>query len=277
MGGGSAFTEYSANVGMVYCVNLVVGFGSLTLPKAFADCGLFLSAFCLSVLCIFSYMSASWIIESMAIANLMRVLGNDGTQHGQHSDNREDGVEMVSFLHTAAEKVNEKEDAEGTGDQKGGAGNDELASFLHTAAKKANEKEDAECAGDQKDGAGDKVYFGEAPHPKKKVPYHPGLWRQAIESWEKYELGELGARTMGTYGDWGFHGTMLIYLFGDLAIYATMLPTALREFAGPVGNGVDDYLLWLTVFAVIAVPLSTLEIQQTKHLQIVYSLPFPRY
>ena len=61
--------SYSPAIGLVYVFNLIIGTGALTLPLAFSQAGLLCGVITLIVLCFFSYITASWVIEAMAAAN----------------------------------------------------------------------------------------------------------------------------------------------------------------------------------------------------------------
>ncbi|CAM4927251.1 unnamed protein product [Rotaria socialis] len=74
---GSAQTKsgeatFSQSTGMIYIFNIIVGTGALALPKAFHEGGYVLSTLLLLILGFFSYISATYMIEAMAIANYMR-------------------------------------------------------------------------------------------------------------------------------------------------------------------------------------------------------------
>lgn len=56
---------------MIYLFNLIVGTGALTLPSAFADCGWLVSTIVITLICFTSYMTATFIIECMSIANAL--------------------------------------------------------------------------------------------------------------------------------------------------------------------------------------------------------------
>eukprot|EP01135_Chromosphaera_perkinsii_P009636 Nk52_evm86s1810 gene=Nk52_evmTU86s1810 len=63
---------YSRKVGFIYIFNLIVGAGALTLPKAFAEAGILGGLGILAVLGFVSYITASFMIESMAAANALK-------------------------------------------------------------------------------------------------------------------------------------------------------------------------------------------------------------
>lgn len=61
--------QYSSLTGLIYVFNLIVGTGCLTLPAAFAATGWALSTGGIVLLAVVSYMTATWVVESMACAN----------------------------------------------------------------------------------------------------------------------------------------------------------------------------------------------------------------
>ena len=63
--------HYSRLTGLIYIFNLIVGTGALTLPAAFHDAGWFLSSCIIILLAFMSYLTATFVIESMAAANAM--------------------------------------------------------------------------------------------------------------------------------------------------------------------------------------------------------------
>ena len=63
--------QYSPLTGLIYIFNLIVGTGALTLPAAFHDAGWLLSSVIIILLAFMSYLTATFVIESMAAANAM--------------------------------------------------------------------------------------------------------------------------------------------------------------------------------------------------------------
>ncbi|XP_071514531.1 transmembrane protein 104 isoform X1 [Panulirus ornatus] len=61
--------QYSSVTGLIYVFNLIVGTGCLTLPAAFAAAGWGLSAVGILLLATVSFMTTTWVVESMACAN----------------------------------------------------------------------------------------------------------------------------------------------------------------------------------------------------------------
>lgn len=61
--------EYPSWIGFIFVFNLIVGTGALTLPAAFAKAGWLLSVILISILAGISYMTVTFVVETMACAN----------------------------------------------------------------------------------------------------------------------------------------------------------------------------------------------------------------
>ena len=60
---------YGPLAAATFMLNMQLGSGVLLLPAAFADAGLGLASLFLLIVCVTAYISGSWVIEAMAIAN----------------------------------------------------------------------------------------------------------------------------------------------------------------------------------------------------------------
>ncbi|KAH8406411.1 hypothetical protein KR222_005844, partial [Zaprionus bogoriensis] len=78
-------------VGFIFIFNLIVGTGALTLPGAFARAGWCLSFMVLLLLAIISFITVTFVIESMACANAIKIWQNQ--QYASHRIANEDGGE----------------------------------------------------------------------------------------------------------------------------------------------------------------------------------------
>ncbi|GMT36048.1 hypothetical protein PFISCL1PPCAC_27345 [Pristionchus fissidentatus] len=107
---------YSSSVGLLYVFNLIVGTGALALPKAFQSAGWLLSIVLLVISCITSYISATFVVESLSIANAAtqkrkRDEENDGDEneeiahHTFEITQRVEVSEMASMFLTRAEVI----------------------------------------------------------------------------------------------------------------------------------------------------------------------------
>ncbi len=260
-------SRYSGVVGLIYVFNLVVGFGALTLPDVFYKSGYVLATLFLMLLAFVSYITATFVVECMAIGNAMMFLDLEGVKKGKSRlsmDAR--GQDAVS---AQADRLEEE----------GGELEDERNMLLgrsdrqnQTVNRRVSTASNGGSSGQQtKSDASARVT--DQTSPVDKDPFE--LRRQL-------ELSDLARLFLGPKGSKLLAAITAVYLYGDLAIYATATPTTLVNvypgdmkevslpfFADPVQ--VDEtlaYNVWLFIFACIVVPLSCLNFSKTKHLQI---------
>lgn len=77
---------YTPAVGLLYVFNLIVGTGALALPKAFQTAGWALSVVVLLISCLVSYVSATFVIESLSVANAVTVKQKRTQQVTEYDD-----------------------------------------------------------------------------------------------------------------------------------------------------------------------------------------------
>ncbi|XP_075153093.1 transmembrane protein 104 homolog isoform X2 [Haematobia irritans] len=97
LGVNSQAASYPTWMGFIFIFNLIVGTGALTLPGVFAKAGWLLSLIVIVLLCFISYVTVTFIIESMAAANAVK------TWQNLQFDSRED------LRHTTIATENESE------------------------------------------------------------------------------------------------------------------------------------------------------------------------
>jgi len=241
MAGGvaAAGVRYSGTMGFVYVFNLVVGFGAFTLPGVFYEAGLLLGSTFLVVLGFVSYVTTTFVVEAMSIGNAMKKLERQNKAIGESKRGEEETDELF--------------------DRPGGKA------------------------------------LGQ--HPENRELEHLSLAHKNAENWktgggkdvsdmfeldEKLELGDMAKLFLGPKGYRTLVVITAIYLYGDLAIYASAAPTTLLAlYPGESGKvwvpfldveyETDEesaYNLWLAIFSLVVVPLSCLNFQKTKHLQL---------
>ncbi|CAI5726907.1 unnamed protein product [Peronospora effusa] len=71
-GGGPSIGNYTPFTGFVFIFNLIVGAGALTIPHAFANVGIIYGSIALSFLASISYMTATFMTESIAGVNALK-------------------------------------------------------------------------------------------------------------------------------------------------------------------------------------------------------------
>ncbi|GAM20947.1 hypothetical protein SAMD00019534_041220, partial [Acytostelium subglobosum LB1] len=105
-------------------------------------------------------------------------------------------------------------------------------------------------------------------------PFHtPGINSQ-FEIVKRTEVGAMTKQFMGNIGCKIFYVVLVIYLYGDLAIYAATVPTSLAKVTGgfTIGSLVlsehNVYYFYLTIFGCFVGILSNFNFQKTKYLQL---------
>jgi amino acid permease len=75
---------------------------------------------------------------------------------------------------------------------------------------------------------------------------------------------------LGPVGKYIFYVFMIIYLFGDLAIFAVSVPATIIRATGTLPNVSRDWThaIYVATFGAIVVPFSFANFQKTKYLQI---------
>ncbi|GBG24748.1 Transmembrane protein 104-like [Hondaea fermentalgiana] len=264
MAGGAAAEEgatYSSGLAFVYVFNLVVGFGALTLPSVFYGAGYALASVFMGVLGSVSFATATFVVEAMAAANAVDFLRIDK----RHEDHKYELVE------TAAAAAPTTASASGTSrgerpKRRGRALSYDISSSAEAAGQEAS-------SGEAK---------GTARVPLDEEEYTRRLEDTPFELRRKFELGDMAKLLLGETAYKVLVAVTAVYLYGDLAIYASATPTTLislfpgkRDSFEIPGLGLTievnreyAYNAWLGLFAMVVVPLSCLNFQKTKHLQI---------
>ncbi len=89
---------------------------------------------------------------------------------------------------------------------------------------------------------------------------------------KRYEIGYMSEIFLGKWGSRLFYLNLVIYLWGDLAIYAVTVPLSLATATGPfsIGNWHIEkpYYLFLALFFIFTFPWTFFNFQKTKPLQI---------
>ncbi|XP_041939034.1 transmembrane protein 104 [Alosa sapidissima] len=108
---------------------------------------------------------------------------------------------------------------------------------------------------------------------------------------ERVEMGQMASMFFNKVGVNMFYICIIVYLYGDLAIYAAAVPMSLMEVAcgnhscnagsltyndtdscwGPIRRK-DAYRIFLTIFILLLGPFTFFNLQKTKYLQIMTSL-----
>ena len=93
--------SFSAGTAAVYIFNLIVGTGALALPAAFAMAGWASATVLLLLLALLSYITASWVVETMAACNAIITIQD--TLHSQQI--RETSKYVLQFIYFFARSI----------------------------------------------------------------------------------------------------------------------------------------------------------------------------
>jgi amino acid permease len=211
--------EYSSWVGLVYVFNLIVGTGALTLPSVFAGAGWLLSTILVSLLALVSFITVTFVIETMACANA-----------------------TVHWRRVQSHKIDESEvpaDSDSEIDN-----TTEETAIINTNRRR-------------------KRYYN-------------------INT--KVELGEMAKLYFNKLGQLLFYLSLCIYLYGDLAIYATAVSKTVVDLTCKSYNNTEDYnvkcldsigilkidmyRIFVAIFALLVGPFTYFKVQKTKYLQV---------
>ncbi|RZC39797.1 transmembrane protein 104 -like [Asbolus verrucosus] len=212
--------EYSSWVGLIYVFNLIVGTGALTLPAVFAGAGWLLSTILVSLLALVSFITVTFVIETMACANA-----------------------TVHWRLVQSHKIDESEvpaDSDSELDN----------TTEETAIMSINR-----------------------------------LRKRYYTLNTKVELGEMAKLYFNKPGQILFYVSLCVYLYGDLAIYATAISKTIVDLACNKSYNdsenydvkcwdsseilkINMYRIFVAIFALLVGPFTYFKIQKTKYLQI---------
>jgi amino acid permease len=113
--------------------------------------------------------------------------------------------------------------------------------------------------------------FGQYADPIQKSDYGRNDDYSPFFIHKRLEVSQLALVFLGKIGQNLFFVVMIIYLYGDLAIYAVAVPVSLQRASGSWGGLNDDevYYVYLGIFSVLLVPLTFFDFQKTRYLQIM--------
>ncbi|CAG2111148.1 unnamed protein product, partial [Medioppia subpectinata] len=272
--------------------NLIVGTGALTMPAAFANAGWAGSTVVVVVLCLVSYITTTFVIETMSLANALikynqqkavkRRAPTDRHCEGQSSSHYEASAALPpdkSYSHFASSyETLPLLDSEDTGDDQrfnrssiGSGADDMVVAYKPTKEQELRERV---VNGDPSDEDMDEEdnYF-------------------AIT--QKVELGAMADMFFGAIGVKLFYVTIAIYLYGDLAIYAAAISKSLRDvtcsyepknctaslsLSDQCWTGMESisrqnaYRIYLAVTLLCIGPFAFFNVQKTKYLQMLTTL-----
>ncbi|XP_039082226.1 transmembrane protein 104 isoform X2 [Hyaena hyaena] len=268
---------YSPYVGLVYMFNLIVGTGALTMPKAFATAGWLVSLALLVFLGFMSFVTTTFVVEAMAAANAQlrwKRMENHQEEEEDDSSTASDSDVLVQDNYERAEKR-------------------PILSVQRRGSQNLFEITDRVEMGQMASlffNKGCPKREGPSEPPQPALPSSPPAPRTCLLSERLMPQASLSLAV----GVNLFYFCIIVYLYGDLAIYAAAVPFSLMQVTCATSNEscgveadakhndtdpcwgplrrVDAYRIYLAVFTLLLGPFTFFDVQKTKYLQILTSL-----
>lgn len=277
MGGGQADRAtsppgYSRLTGLIYIFNLIVGTGALTLPAAFHDAGYVLSSIILILLAFMSYLTATFVIESMAAANAL--LHQKRLQRLKKTGYDRSSIGSEALMTRKPE----------------------TASILHSRDRQAPGSPIRRVTEDKNENHDMEQDLERRPLILSSDPSRQSLdsARNVYEITEITEMGNMAGLFFNSSGKNLFYLCLAIYLYGDLAIYGAAVAKSLRDvacsyrpenitsplnisesslcWAGSQRTRLDAYRIFLAIFVCTIGQFVFCNVTKTKYLQIVTTI-----
>uniref|UniRef100_H2Z3V4 Amino acid transporter transmembrane domain-containing protein n=1 Tax=Ciona savignyi TaxID=51511 RepID=H2Z3V4_CIOSA len=243
-------------VGIVYIFNLIVGTGALTLPKAMASAGWLVSLILLCFLGFMSYITTTFMVESLSIANAcIRQTKKENLSEVSASlllRRTDSSAAAVLLMDSMATTDTDSDPIEPP-----------LQPSEHTSLINSTRK----------------------LHLTSSLSLVFSITRAV-------EMGQMADMFFNKIGRILFYLCIIIYLYGDLAIYAAAVPKSMRDIVGNMSCAVNQsnpphdsdicwgstitrknvYQIFVAIFTVVLGPFTFFSVQKTKYLQIVTTL-----
>ncbi|GJP34688.1 hypothetical protein CLOM_g19099 [Closterium sp. NIES-68] len=234
-------STYSPRIAFIYVFNLIVGTGALALPSVLTTGGWVLGTLFLLLVAFTSFVGVTFMIESMAAANALSHIRHAQSQDGHYLSDTEP---LISDGETSVIAGGGSESDGGSARAGGGGGGGGGGSGA------GGERGGRGAEGSSSGGVGSGV----------------GGPFEIVQRMEMAQMADM------FFGDWGrifFYIALILYLFGDAAIYCTFVPRSLVAFFFPENPPPWAFDAFLTLFVAVIVPFCFFDFQKTKPLQIV--------
>jgi len=247
--------------GLIYIFNLIVGTGALTLPAAFHDAGWALSTVIIVLLAFMSFLTATFVIESMASANAMI--------HWKRLKRlKQSGRESVS------EVVSNRDASNGSPVHRPNVVNGKP---IQASPEREVDLDESQPLIDH--------------DVTERLPQNASSYYEITEI---TEMGKMASLFFSKTGRNMFYLCLVIYLYGDLAIYSAAVAKSIRDVActykppnmtstlnisdseicwsGNESTRLDAYRVFVALFVGVAGPFVFCNVTKTKYLQILTSV-----
>eukprot|EP01028_Stygiella_incarcerata_P005290 TRINITY_DN2242_c0_g1_i2.p1 TRINITY_DN2242_c0_g1~~TRINITY_DN2242_c0_g1_i2.p1 ORF type:complete len:512 (+),score=91.51 TRINITY_DN2242_c0_g1_i2:121-1656(+) len=238
MAGGPISSSYNRLGGFIYVFNLIVGIGSLTMPKEFLLTGYVLSVLFILLLSSIAFVTVTYVLESCANGNAVNRMRE---QLGSEEYTETSALETVvpSAIRDAPEE----------------APNPPHAPRETTPLIAKGGEEVTFLSGDE----------------ENELVHSPSVFSLV----DRLEMVKMADMYFGRKGQIAFYILLVVYLFGDLSIYVVSVPVTLQSVVGgfSIGSLHFDtetvYYVYLFLFAIIIIPFVFFDFTKTRWLQYI--------
>ena len=231
---------FSVPVSIAFCINYIVGAGSLTIPWAFHQSGSLLGVLMMLVMFYFSISAVLFLLESMARAEALY------TPLISSLSSSVDGMYLVGKLELDDKMVE--------------------STPLNNSIDNSTES-----------NVTYNTFHGDLEDIKllDQQEQENTITEEYVIKKRKFEISELCDIFLGSFGKQIYTCVICVYMYGTLWIFGTVfanslsshfheyLPLTLRNYSYPI---------FLTVYALIVVPISCLELTEQVFVQVTLSL-----
>eukprot|EP01135_Chromosphaera_perkinsii_P007612 Nk52_evm68s914 gene=Nk52_evmTU68s914 len=223
-------STYSKKAGSMYVFNLVVGVGSLAMPNTYGKAGILAGSLLLSFVGFLGFITATYVLEALAAANCMMRLQKAKGQAKKIPPGVTKRLGSVDGY------------SSGEGDLMIPDIELGLIGSKAAAGKRRLSEEDL-----RETNKGNSIFVIE----------------------DQIEMGQMAELFFPQIGGKLFYLLLVLYLFGDLAIYAVVVSTTLTQRMNTVTENFDaEYIYYLTLFSCCMFPFCLMNFQKTKYLQM---------
>lgn len=240
---------YSPYVAFAFLVNFMLGTGVLTLPYAFANGGVLLASSFVLFFCIVGFVTATFELESMAIANAIRRIqgGERGVEEGEDTSLRVDDDGDDDDVRTPSMSMMSEPGGEAVVEDK----DDEI---LETDLFALRERvELAEML---------ELFYGYEKVDAEDAPVEEYTTSQLRGWWKR-------TRRKNVCIVYFCNITLMIYLTGTMATYASLIASTFKNLITDTLFGMDAYYIFVALTVCIGTPLSFGNFQSTKYIQLL--------
>jgi len=292
--------RYSGTTGLIYIFNLIVGTGALTLPAAFHDAGWALGSAVIVMLAFMSYLTTTFVIESMAAANAMQNFKR--AQRLKRSEGSTSEIGSLYHPHARRLPTSEQPSMASTQSSSHNVAISEREPLIpdlsggsqtpETVDEDEAIDEDFEYQAAGVDAGGDYEVMVRSRHSSEASLYRNSSYYRIDEI---IEMGKMATLFFNRTGRTLFYLCITIYLYGDLAIYGAAIAKSLRDVSctyvpanhtknnvsetepcwNPVDSGMtrlDAYRVFLAGFTLVVGPFVFFNVTKTKYLQILTTI-----